>query len=610
MKRLYPILLFLCFNCFGQEKIIDQKRDSIIKYGLSSYFDRDTLLLKKATKELYNLYSYRNDSLSLAKFHHFKALKHRIQFRLDSSYYYYHESKNISILLKDSLEVGKRLLSMCYMQKDEKDYVGAEITIIEGLKYLEPLEEKLFIGHSLNALGNVLVELNRFEESRDYYNKALELYQKLEEKNNREKNWLEIQNNIGNSYLIQNDPEKALIYLQKGLSFPEIQGKYPEVYQKLLGNESDCKYINGNRESAMQGFKKLLTLREKDKNTFGESLSHNGLAYYYLIEKENQKALFHAKKGYELAKEASNNATRMSALLKLGALTFGNESKRYYQEYAQLSDSLNNRERYYKNQFAKVRYETEKKDIENANLKLEKEQERQEKENQEQQKIIFLLTGALALLGSVTYFRNRRKKLVYKAQLEKVAAREEERQQIAKSLHDEVAGDLRMIHQKLIQNNNEEAKNVESVKENVRNLSHQLSSVSFEEVSFKDQIINLISDSFSPSFRIRTEAIDSVIWKEINSTIKRTIYLCIRESLQNTIKYGEASQFIISFSMEKKTVKVTLTDNGKGFDIDKKRNGIGLKNQKERVEEINGSFSIESSEEGTKTSINIPLNGR
>ena len=97
---------------------------------------------------------------------------------------------------------------------------------------------------------------------------------------------------------------------------------------------------------------------------------------------------------------------------------------------------------------------------------------------------------------------------------------------------------------------------------------------------------------------------------QINNTIKRTLYLCIRESLQNTIKYAEATKFFIRFSSEKKEILLLLEDNGKGFEEGKGKKGIGLKNLKERVEEIHGSFHIESTEQGTKTTISIPINGR
>ena len=184
----------------------------------------------------------------------------------------------------------------------------------------------------------------------------------------------------------------------------------------------------------------------------------------------------------------------------------------------------------------------------------------------------------MSLLGlSFLVYRNRRKRLLFQSQLEKAEVREKERQQIAKSLHDEVAGDLRILHQKLENTQQfEEAKSLDSVKENVRNLSHQLSSVSFDEVSFKDQIINLISDYFSPSFKIKTSGIDVVNWEEIDNPIKRTLYLSIREAIQNTVKYAEASLVNLDFESVKKEVHLSIQDNGKGFDTQstKKRNWI------------------------------------
>jgi signal transduction histidine kinase len=80
--------------------------------------------------------------------------------------------------------------------------------------------------------------------------------------------------------------------------------------------------------------------------------------------------------------------------------------------------------------------------------------------------------------------------------------------------------------------------------------------------------------------------------------------------MQNTIKYAQANKFFIQFSSEKKEILLLLKDNGKGFEKGKGKKGIGLKNLKERVEEIQGTFEINSSEQGTQTTITIPINGR
>ena len=650
--KLLPIALFFTFCAFGQQtppSFADQKRDSVayylkhaqdtlrvpfllramklseeiqndtllrestIEYGLNSYRRRDTLGMRKAAIKLNTLYTKNKDSISLAKAHHLTALFFRVQYKLDSSYYYYHQSKSISSAINDSLEVAKRLLSMAYMQNDEKDYIGAQASAIEGLRYIEPLKEIKHTTDFYNILGNILVNTFSFTEARRYFNKAKTHSDKSDSDEFR-KSWkLHLLNNIGNAYLQENKPIKALPFLEKGLEQDKIRENYPIQYQGLLGNYSECLYMKGEKEKAWKYLKQLLEYRENYHYYYGQSLSHNGLAYYYLLEEKNQQALSHAKKGYDLAKQVNNNATRLSALLKLGELTSGEESKRYYREYAQLNDSLTNRERYLKNQFAKVRYETEKKDQLNADLQFKNKEQEQEVARQKQQKIIgwlFSLAAILMLVLVYTSYRNKQKRILYEAQLQKASAREEERQQIAKSLHDEVAGDLRMLHQKMANSKlSEEAESIEKIKNNVRNLSHQLSSVSFDQVSFKDQLINLISDAFSSDFKIAVEGMDRIPWKEMNNTIKRIFYLCIRESLQNTLKYAEATEFQISFSMDKKQVFLTLKDNGKGIDQSKSNKGIGLKNLKERVEEIRGSFTIASNKEGTLTNISIPVNG-
>ncbi|MFB1040700.1 MAG: hypothetical protein QMC35_09600, partial [Polaribacter sp.] len=206
---------------------------------------------------------------------------------------------------------------------------------------------------------------------------------------------------------------------------------------------------------------------------------------------------------------------------------------------------------------------------------------------------------------------NRRKKLIFEAKMKQIEVREKERQRIAKSLHDEVAGDIRMLHLELTKRKQlEEAKKLAIIKGTVRNLSHQLSSESFEKVSFKNQIISLISDFFEIDFKIKVQEIDAVIWKDINNSIKRTLFLVIRESIQNSKTHAEASAVILNFKQTKKAITLTISDNGKGFNTALKKAGIGLKNMQERIEEVNGTFSIESTlNKGTSIYIEISTNG-
>ncbi|WP_158009637.1 tetratricopeptide repeat-containing sensor histidine kinase [Tenacibaculum todarodis] len=597
----------------------DLKIDSLIKqtsleYAKHSYFAKDTLGLTFSTNKLLKHFQVKKDSFSLAKAYHLEALNHKIKNNLDSTFYYHHKSKNVSIALKDSIEIGRRLLSMAILQVKELDYLGCQITTIEGLKYIEPTKEYRTLISLYQTLGNALGHLKKPKEARSYYIKAQEIVKFNSVKHRRERNYLNLLSNIGITFKDERQFKKAASLFKEGLNFDSIETKHPTQYQNLLGNLSSISFRQGKIKKAIEGYKTVLKSRIKTKNLYAQSVSHGLLAEAYLKNQQYELARKHAKTGLELGKKTRNNEQVLGCLKILSELTNEQTAKKYLEEYIKLSDSLLTKERNLKNQFAKVRYETEKKDKENTSLKQENEKHELQIKTERQFKTIgWLLAGVgfLIIVFGVYIATSRRKKLLFEAKLLQVEVREKERQEIAKSLHDEVAGDLRMLHLKLAKTNLlEETEKLDVINEKVRNLSHQLSSESFNEVVFKDQIVNLISDFFDIDLRIKAEKINSVDWKNINNAIKRTLFLIIRESIQNAKKHAAAKNITLRFNETKKAVFLTISDNGKGFNVDDKKNGIGLKNIKERTEEINGIFTIESKlEKGTTIKIEIPKNG-
>lgn len=645
-KKLFLLLLFVSVSLFSQKEkdsiafylknakgtntfpylkravLISEelKLDSLLKlssleYAKESYFARDTLGLTFAKNKLLKHFQLKKDSISLAKAYHFEALNHKIKNNLDSTFYYFHKSKNVSIVLKDSIEIGRRLLSMAILQVKELDFLGCEITTIEGLKYIEPLKRYRTLISLYQTLGNALGYLNKPKEARSYYLKAQELCRFNTVTHRREKNYLNLLSNIGMTYKDEGNLKKATSLFNEGLRYDSLEIKHPQQYQILLGNLSSVYFQQGNTEKAIEGYKTVLKSRIKTKSLYSQSVSHSFLAEAYLKNKNYALAKKHAKKGLELGLKTRNNKRVLECLQFLSQVTKGETAKNYLVEYIKLNDSLFTKERNLKNQFAKVRYETEKKDIENAGLKIENDNKQLQIEKEQQYKIIgWLIAGAsiLFIAFGASIVSIRRKKLLFENKMLQIKAREKERQQIAKKLHDEVAGDIIMLHLKLVKTNHlEEAESLDVIKENIRNLSHQLSSESFDKVLFRDQVINLISEYFEINFRIKVQGIDDVDWKKVKDPIKRTLFLAIRESIQNAKKYADAKDVFLTFSETKKTLCLTISDNGKGFNTSDKKNGIGLNNMKERIEEINGVFVIESElEKGTKTKIEISKDGK
>ncbi|MEO1032003.1 MAG: ATP-binding protein, partial [Bacteroidota bacterium] len=58
-------------------------------------------------------------------------------------------------------------------------------------------------------------------------------------------------------------------------------------------------------------------------------------------------------------------------------------------------------------------------------------------------------------------------------------------------------------------------------------------------------------------------------------------------------------------------ISIVITDNGKGFNVEKEQQSkskIGLKTLQERVSILNGTFKVVSSKRGTTLYFNIPKN--
>ncbi len=596
----------------GQNDTLSIK-DKTIEEGIEAYFRKDTPKIKSSYEKLLNLYNKDKDSTTLAKYYHYKALYFKLKYINDSSFFFYQRSKNISKLIKDSLEVGRRLLSTSLLQREVKDFLGSEISSVEALQYLEPIKKHTFLESVYNNLGLVSDELNQEKEALNYYDLSLKTNELTQKSKRKETSYLFTINNIGLLYQREKKHEKAIEYFKKGLSFDSIKIKYPIQYAFLLENLAASNFLLGNVKNVLKQYEEVLEIRKKFKENDDLPITHINISDYYKEFNNLNKARYHANEALEYAEQTHNNKFWLESLQKLSKLTTGRQSKAYLEGYILLNDSLIQQERQLKNQFAKIRYETDKKEKENTFLKGENEKKQTEIIKERQQKTIGWLASGISillLLMSISFFTFRRKKTLYQAQLQKAQVRERERKQIAKSLHDEVAGDLRLLHRKLEKSQLlEEAQKLEEVKDNVRNLSHQLSSVSFKKVNFVDQIINLISDYFSPDFVIRVHDLKEIDWEQANSSIKRVLYLSIRETIQNCQKYAAASKMNINFSVHKKAVHLTISDNGVGFDTETCKKGIGLQNLEERVEELNGKLTITSEKgKGTNTSIQVPLN--
>ena len=83
-----------------------------------------------------------------------------------------------------------------------------------------------------------------------------------------------------------------------------------------------------------------------------------------------------------------------------------------------------------------------------------------------------------------------------------------------------------------------------------------------------------------------------------------------QEALTNTLKYAHAANFQTRLSYKAKEVRLELRDDGDGFKVHDRHDGVGLAGMRERVEQMGGELKINSSRgKGTKITVLLPCNG-
>jgi len=120
-------------------------------------------------------------------------------------------------------------------------------------------------------------------------------------------------------------------------------------------------------------------------------------------------------------------------------------------------------------------------------------------------------------------------------------------------------------------------------------------------------------DSFSDNSGVVTNLTVTGKERRLESHKEVTVFRLIQELLNNAYEYGHASSVQINLDMGDKLVRVSVEDNGSGFELtdalnSPEANKLGLATMRERVEMLQGQINFESSlGRGTKASFELPI---
>ncbi len=208
----------------------------------------------------------------------------------------------------------------------------------------------------------------------------------------------------------------------------------------------------------------------------------------------------------------------------------------------------------------------------------------------------------------------------YKNRLSRLLEMERMRTRIATDLHDDIGANLTRISllSEVAKQNSENGK--------PSNLLTSIADIARESVASMNDIVWAISPEHDRLLdltrRMRQHAEEVFTFREIDLEFsapsaadiklsvgaRRDLLLIFKEAVNNAAKHSDCIKVLIDFRCQDAIVRLSVKDDGKGFEIDSDSEGQGLRSMKRRATALGGKLRIDSpKDEGTIVEFEMPL---
>lgn len=477
------------------------------------------------------------------------------------------------------------------IQWEVGDLYGAQESATGVLKTLDTLNRKhhMELGYAYNLLGNASLDIKRYDEAIDLYNKAIHFFK-------------------GSDYMLEAMNGKATALQKKGeyvaaIAFYDSLFAQKPTNQKLIAriidNKARTQWLADPAYPVLPAFWTALKIRVDSQHKAGLNASYAHLSDYY-VKSRQDSALWYAQKMLETARENKSPDDILEAIDKL--IKLSNSSvlmEQWFGEYKKLNDSLQLARDTTRYRFALIRYDVQKSKADNLVLQ----------QHITKQRLIMyglIAIAVLIIIGLWSWYAKRRKRIKQETE----NAIRNSRLKTSQKIHDVVANGLYGIMNELEHSNTLER---EPLINKIEGLYEKSRDISYEDVSptpstnhdrqvhqllnaYSDEQTNVIAVGNEPSF-----------WSRINDSQKNELQLILNEMMINMKKHSEAKNVVIVFKADHNKAYISCKDDGVGFSPGFEF-GNGLNNTVNRIKSLNGEVNFGKSEKsGASITISFPL---
>lgn len=615
-------------NLFKENKNDSLNRNKLLSMSIDYFRNNFKKEFIYSSELLINNCISANDSLTLGQVYRYRGNFYKDKnINNDSAFIYYVKAEKIFNKIKDYKNLSSVLLNKSVIQYNIGDYVGSDKSLTKSYKISKNFNDQDKLYATYTMMGIVANEVNNYSKAIDYYSKAFKIVNNDSYSDSFEKEIC--LNNIGYVYQKKGDYREAIKNYETALKNNNLKKLDPLSYSLLIDNLAYCKFKINDTENLPGLFLMSLNIREKLKIDTYIILSKIHLSEYHYTSGNEILSRIYANEALQLAKKS---VTRdYLAALKQASIVESKKSLLYSNEYIRISDSIRDVERVSQEKFSRIELETDE-------IIQEKDQLEDKNRN-----LLYIFFGSVGLFGFLYFIRVQRartRELLYKQAQQKAneeifnlmmsqqavidESRTQEKQKIARELHDGVLGRMFGLRMSLdsVNRKNDEASllkrlqiidELKTIEQDIREISHDLNREKQVLINnFVSIVNNLIEEQKEKHHAKVSFFLDtSIHWDKIASAVKINLYRILQESLQNINKYANAKNINIGFVKNEDTIIFKISDDGIGFDANKKTKGIGTQNMVARTKECKGTIDIQSEiGEGTTITITIPTENK
>jgi PAS domain S-box-containing protein len=204
-----------------------------------------------------------------------------------------------------------------------------------------------------------------------------------------------------------------------------------------------------------------------------------------------------------------------------------------------------------------------------------------------------------------------------------IAAQEKERSRLARELHDDICQRLAMISLKIEKVSKGWGRAKSSIPDQLEQIWQQCSTLTGDVQTLSHELHPSILDNLGLVTAVRSycrevseqkgvlvEFSGGNIPSSLPREVSLSLFRVVQEALRNGVKYSGQKHFEVRLQEISGQLELEVSDRGVGFDAmkTKKGGGLGLVSMAERINQVNGSFSIDSQPNvGTRIRARVPM---